>query len=81
MAKTNNDKALVTSICNRLTEFVLADRLSNNDLVQIIEHIGGYLNLCTRTDYAKANGVSYNAAKKFRTNIMLFGANFIIDND
>jgi hypothetical protein len=81
MPQTNTDKPLVESICKRLDEFVMSDRLSNDGLVQIIEHVGGYLNLCTRSAYAKAWGKSYNAAKKFRKNVKLFGATFVIDND
>ena len=59
----------------------MAGGLNNNDLVQIIEHIGGYLNLKTRAGYAKENNLSYNGAKKFRNNIELFGVKFIIDNE
>jgi hypothetical protein len=55
--------------------------IDNNDLVQIIELCGDYLNLKTRTNYAKDNGKSYNGAKNFRRNITLFGCKFIIDND
>lgn len=56
------------------------DLLSNGELVQIIELCGSYLNLCSRTEYAKQNNISYNGAKKCRTNITLFNHNFIIDN-
>lgn len=34
----------------------------------------------TRSAYAKEQGVSYNAAKKYRKNIIIFGVKFIIDN-
>ena len=54
--------------------------LSNNDLVQIIELSGSLLNLKTRSDYSKENGISYNGAKKHRQNIKLFNVHFIIDN-
>ncbi|MEO6682172.1 MAG: hypothetical protein ABIN48_05045 [Ginsengibacter sp.] len=55
--------------------------LSNADLVQIIEHTGGYLNLKTIPEYAKENGISYNGAKKFRTVRKIFNVKFVIDND
>jgi hypothetical protein len=54
--------------------------LNNQSLVQIIELCGAYLNLQTISDYAKANGKSYNGVKKFRKTKQLFGVNFIIDN-
>lgn len=72
---------LVNKICEHLSQRVHDGQLSNNDMVQIIEHIGGYLNLKTRSDYAKQNNISYNGAKRFRANIELFGVKFIIDNE
>lgn len=55
--------------------------LSNDDLVQIIEHCGLHLNICTIAEYAKRNKISYNGAKKFRKNVELFHVKFIIDNE
>lgn len=55
--------------------------LSNDDLVQIIEHSGKLLNLQTVSDYAKSNGISYNGAKKYRHLVSLFNIKFIIDNE
>jgi len=54
--------------------------LSNDDLVQIIEQCGSYLNLMTISDYAEANKISYNGAKHFREHLELFGVKFIVDN-
>jgi hypothetical protein len=55
--------------------------LSNNDLIDIIETSGSYLNLMTISDYSKHNKISYNGAKHFREQLELFGVKFIIDND
>jgi hypothetical protein len=55
--------------------------LSNEDLVQIIEQCGSYLNLMTIAEYAKQNKISYNGAKNHREQLELFGVKFIIDND
>ena len=55
--------------------------LNNNDLVQIIEQVGSYLNLQTISDYAKENKISYNGAKKFRKTVKLFNVKFVIDNN
>ena len=54
--------------------------LSNDDLVQIIEQCGNFLNLQTIADYAKTNNMSYNGAKNFRQKVKIFNVNFIIDN-
>ena len=69
-------------INNRISELVERDgALSNDDLVQIIEHVGGYLNLKTPSAYAKAKGLSYNGVKNHRKCVELFGVKFVIDND
>lgn len=54
--------------------------LSNNDLVQIIECTGNYLNLTTISNYASNNNISYNGSKKFRKVVKIFGVKFIVDN-
>lgn len=71
---------LVNKICEHLSERIIKNDLSNNDLVQIIEHLGGYLNLTTIAGYARQNKMSYNGAKKFRSVRKIFNVKFIIDN-
>jgi hypothetical protein len=70
---------------NKLLKFIAekfeADELNNKSLVQIIELCGAYLNLQTISNYAKANGKSYNGVKKFRKTKQLFGVKFTIDNE
>jgi len=80
MLKPNYDKPLADAICDRLSHYIHEGLLSNDDLIQIIEHTGDYLNLKTRSEYAKEWGISYNGAKKFRRNVTLFGVKFIIEN-
>ena len=78
MNKTvDNTKKLIQFIASKYE----AGELNNNSLVQIIELAGQYLNLKTISDYAKANRISYNGAKKYRRNISLFNVKFIIDNE
>jgi hypothetical protein len=55
--------------------------LSNDDLVQIIEQCGSYLNIKTIPDYAKENNISYNGAKKYRKVSKIFNVKFIIENE
>ena len=54
--------------------------LSNDDLVQIIEQCGNFLNLQTVSDYARDHKISYNGAKNYRDKANLFGVKFIVDN-
>lgn len=55
-------------------------KLTNAGLVQIIEQAGSFLNLRTRSDYERQEGVSYNTAKRYRQNVKLFNVTFVIDN-
>jgi hypothetical protein len=66
---------------NKIGESAQNGELSNDSMVQIIKLLGGFLNLKTISDYAKANDLSYNGAKKCRQKVVLFGVKFIIDND
>jgi len=74
--KQNTDKLLLF-----VAEKFRNDELDNDSLIQLIELCGGYLNLKTRSDYAKANGLSYQGARDHRKNITLFNTKFIVDND
>lgn len=71
---------LVNTICEHLSQRIEAGELNNDDMVQIIEHLGAYLNLQTISNYAKENKISYNGAKKFRNPVHIFGVKFIADN-
>lgn len=70
---------------SKLLDFIskkyLNEDLDNESLVQIIEHCGAYLNLCTISKYARDNNLSYNGVKKFRNTKILFGVKFVIENE
>ena len=68
-------------IRERLFECIHNGELNNNDLVQIIEHVGRILNLQTLSSYAKQERISYNGAKKRNLKtVCLNGVDLIIDN-
>ena len=71
---------LINKICEHLSSRIINGDLSNDDMVQIIELVGGYLNLATVSDYARQNKLSYNGVKKFRTVKQIFNVKFVIDN-
>lgn len=71
---------LIHIIQEHLSERIERGELTNDELVQLIEHIGGYLNLSTIPDYAKENKLSYNGVKKFRTIKTIFNTKYVIDN-
>ena len=71
---------LVNTICEHLTKRVYNNELTNDEVVQIIELLGGYLNLQTIQDYASKNEMSYNGVKNNRTIKTLFNVKFVVDN-
>lgn len=72
---------LINTICSHLSQRIEASELTNDELVQIIEHIGGYLNLTTISEYARQQNLSYNGVKKFRQVTKIFNVKFVIDNN
>lgn len=57
------------------------NELTNEDMVQLIECAGMYLNLQTIPDYSKRWNMSYNGVKKFRKIVTLFNVKFVTDNE
>lgn len=71
---------LKDKIIQHLSHRIENDELTNNDLVQIIEHLGSYLNLATIADYAKRNNLSYNGVKNHRKTTTIFNVKFVTNN-
>lgn len=72
---------LTNIICDHIGKRFQNNELTNDDMVQIIEYCGGFLNLKTIPDYAKSNKMSYNGVKNFRTIKTIFNVQFVIDNE
>jgi hypothetical protein len=70
-----------THIADVICREVQEGTLTNDDLVQLIELCGSFLNLKTIANYSKENNISYNGAKKCRNGVKLFKVKFIIDNN
>jgi len=70
----------IDKVTKRIGEMTQSGELSNEDLVQIIELCGIYLNIRTIPNYAKENGLTYNGVKKTRNIVNVFGQKFVIDN-
>lgn len=58
-----------------------AGELDNESLVELFKVMGSYLNLMTISDYAKANGLSYEGVKKCRQVEKIFGVRFVVENE
>lgn len=60
--------------------------LTNDEMVSIMDLIGGYLNLSTIANYATLNKISYNGVlERIKSGkikeCQLFGVKFVIDNE
>lgn len=81
-----NKKSLKTIIKEHLSSRVQNLELNNEDIVEIIDLLGAYLNAETISDYAKRTGLSYNgtlqriATGKLKT-FTLFKNKFVVDNE
>ncbi len=74
------------SLINQIGKKVQNGELKNEDLIEIINVCGSFLNLKTIPDYAKAEGISYNGTlNRIKLNKVqecnIFGNKMIIDNE
>lgn len=68
-------------IRERLFECIHNGEMENDDLVKVFEHVGIILNVCSLTEYAKRNNISYHGALKRNLNAYIFGGlKFVTDN-
>ena len=72
-----NDNEQLT--LEKLHNFVVKNKVSNDFLVELIIQTGSYLNLQTIPDYAKSNNMTYSGVKRFRTIVELFNNKYVID--
>lgn len=76
---------LTKVIKDHLSKRVQNNELENEDITDIIDLLGGYLNLETYTDYSKRTNLDYNSVKarvksgKIKE-YTLFNVKFVIDN-
>ena len=74
---SDNGKKLIEFVSKKVQN----NELDNDDLVQLIEAAGAYLNLKTIPYYASEHKMTYNGVKKCRKVIELFNIKFVIDNE
>jgi len=72
---------LADKIKEHLSQKIENNELSNDEMIEIIEHLGAYLNLKTIPDYCKETGISYNGVKNFRNVTTIFNVKFVVDNE
>lgn len=79
MSNSLTTTELGESVINRIVALHNETKLSNGDLVQIIEACAEQLTLMSRSQYSKLFGKSYNGAKNHRQNITVLGKPWVID--
>ena len=76
-----NNTNLINTICDHVAKRFQNNELTNDDMVQLIECAGMFLNLKTIADYARDNKMSYNGVKNNRCIVTIFNVQFVVDND
>lgn len=71
----------MSDLVDRFGKYIHEGNVTTEELIQIFELVGNYLNIKTISDYCRENKISYNGAKNFRDKVELFGIKFIIDNE
>lgn len=76
--KTPNRSAIIRE---RLFECIHNGELENSDLVKIFEHVAIILNICSLSDYARKEGISYQGALKRNLKTYQFGSLKLVTNN
>ena len=74
MSKASKIKELIDSS-------MYENKLTNDELVQIMEQVADYLNLQKVSDYSKENNITPKGVYKCREVIDFRGFKYVIDND
>lgn len=75
--------SLIYAINSHLAKRIEANELSNEEVLSTIKLLGSYLNLCTISQYATENSMTYSGvllSPKCKI-VELFGAKFVVDNE
>lgn len=73
---------MLQKVQQRLHDIISSGELDNFEIIQLIEQLGGYLNLKTMAQKAKELNIDYNCVKMSNIQkVNLFGVKFVIDND
>ena len=74
MSKTNKIKASID-------DAMMNDELSNDDLVELIKHLGTYGNIMSVKDYSSQNSITVQGVYNHRNVVNLWGFKFVLEND
>jgi len=74
MSKANKIKASID-------DAMMNDELSNDDLVELIKHLGAYGNIMSVKEYSDQNNITVQGVYNHRNVVNLWGFKFVVDND
>ena len=74
MSKVNKIKASID-------DAMMNDELSNDNLVELIKHLGAYGNVMSVKDYSNQNGITVQGVYNHRNVVNLWGFKFVVEND
>ena len=74
MSKVNNIKASIG-------DAMMNGELSNDNLVELIKHLGAYGNVMSVADYAKQINKSKVTVYNYRNVVNLWGFKFVVENN
>ena len=74
MSKVNKIKASID-------DAMMNDELSNDNLVELIKHIGAYGNVMSVKDYSDQNNITVQGVYNHRNVVNLWGFKFVVEND
>ena len=74
MSKLNKIKASID-------DAMMNGELSNDDLVELIKHLGAYGNVMSVKDYSNENGITVQGVYNHRNVVSLWGFKFVVEND
>ena len=74
MSKLNNIKASID-------DAMMNSELSNDELVDLIKHIGAYGNIMSVKEYSDQNKITVQGVYNHRNVVNLWGFKFVVEND
>ena len=74
MSKANKIKSSID-------DAMMNDELSNDDLVELIKHLGAYGNVMSVKDYSNQNGITVQGVYNHRNVVELWGFKFVVENN
>lgn len=71
----------LNEIKTSIDDAMMNDEMANDDLVELIKHLGAYGNVMSVKDYSDQNGITVQGVYNHRNVVNLWGFKFVVEND